>query len=160
MGFVVTLLLMIICAAAQSTWPGWLRLQSQAPNLTLATVICLGLGTGGASGLTAGFLGAFLWGSVSSVTLGQLFISHMGLGFLAGSLRGRVFADRVLMAVLLVGVAVVVASFVELIVAPPPAPQPWAVQTMVRALYSAAVAAPIYLLVRSLRRFYPAPETL
>ncbi|NPV47670.1 MAG: hypothetical protein HPY69_11975 [Armatimonadetes bacterium] len=160
MGFVVTLLLMIVCAAVQSTWPAWLRVHSQTPHLTLAAVICLGLGTGGASGLTAGFLGALLWGSISSATLGQLFVSHMGLGFFAGSLRGRVFADRVLVAMLLVGIGVLVASLVELLLAPPPSPQPWMWQALVRALYSAAVAAPIYLLVRSLRRFYPEPETL
>jgi cell shape-determining protein MreD len=160
LGFVVTVLLMIVCAAAQSTWPGWLRVQSQAPNLTLAVAICLGLSTGGGSGLTAGFLGAFLWGAVSSSTLGHLFLSHMSLGFFAGSLRGRVFADRVLIAVLLVGVGALLAAVVELVVAPPAGPQPWLTQTLLRALYSAAMAVPIYLLVRSLRRFYPEPETL
>lgn len=160
MGFVVTLLLMIVCAAVQSTWPAWLRVHSQAPHLTLAAVICLGLGTGGGSGLTAGFLGALLWGSVSSATLGQLFLSHMGLGFLAGALRGRVFADRVLMAMLLVGIGVLGASIVELLLAPPPSPQPWIGQALVKALYSAALAAPVYMLVRSVRRFYPEPETL
>jgi len=101
-----------------------------------------------------------LWGSVSSATLGQLFISHMGLGFVAGALRGRVFADRVLMAVLLVGIGAIIASLVELLLAPPASPQPWIGQTLVSALYSAAAAAPIYLLVRALRRFYPEPETL
>jgi hypothetical protein len=84
----------------------------------------------------------------------------MGLGFLAGSLRGRVFSDRVSIAVLLVGVGVVVAALTELLLAPPPGPQRWFVPMLVRAVYSAVAAVPVYLLLRSLARFYPEPGKL
>jgi hypothetical protein len=160
MGTVVTVLLMIICAAAQSTWPMSLRLGGQAPDLVLAIAICLGLRAGAFSGFTAGFIGAYLWGAVSSAGLGHLFVSHMGLGFLAGALRGRVFADRILIAMLLVAIGGGLSALVELVMAPPASPKAWFVQVLVRTLYSALIALPLYLLVQALGRYYPEPENL
>lgn len=160
LGIVISTLLMIICAAAQTTWPSWLRLYGQVPDLTLGAVICVGLCTGANSGLQAGFLGAFFWGAVSSSPWGNLFLSHMGLGLVAGSLRGRVFADRISIAVLLVALGEVLASIVQLLLAPPPSPQAWFGHMLMRALYSGLLAVPLYLLVRALRRHYPEPEVL
>lgn len=145
-------------AAWQSTWPLWLKVQGQGPELTLAAVVCLGLVTGGTSGLMAGFLGALLWASVSSTPMGNLFVSYMSLGLLAGVLRGRMFSDRVAVAVMIVAISVVLAAIVRLVLAPPPSPQSWFTVVMVRSLYSALMAMPIYLLVRAVCRFYPEAE--
>ena len=153
------MLLTVLCAAAQTTWPPWLRVHGQVPDLVLGLVVCVGLCTGAQSGFLTGFLGAYFWGAVSSSPWGNLFLSHMGLGFVAGSLRGRVFADRVLVAMLLVALAEVIASLVQLLLAPPPSPQAWLGQLLVRALYSGVLAVPLYLLVRGLARYYPEPET-
>lgn len=147
-------------AAWQSTWPLWLKVQGQGPELTLAAVVCLGLVTGGTSGLVAGFLGALLWASVSSTPMGNLFVSYMSLGLLAGVLRGRMFSDRVAVAVIIVAISVLVAAIVRLVLAPPPSPQSWVSVVMVRSLYSGLMAMPIYLLVRAVSRFYPESEDI
>ena len=160
LGFAITLLLLLVCVAAQSTWPAWLRLRGQVPELTLAAVLSIGLTTGGTSGLTAGFLGAFLWASVTGLPVGNLFFSYMGLGFLAGAMRGRMFSDRVLLALILVAGGVIVAAVVNLLVAPPPSPQSWVIVVLDRALYSALVTIPIYSLSRLLSRYYPEPDDL
>jgi cell shape-determining protein MreD len=146
--------------AAQSTWPTWLRLRGQVPDLALAAVLSIGLTTGGLSGLTAGFLGAFFWASVAGLPMGNLFVSYMGLGFLAGAMRGRMFSDRILLAAILVAAGVIVAAVVSLLLAPPPSPQSWIAVVFNRALYSALLTVPIYSLMRLLARYYPEPEDL
>ena len=160
LGLALTFALLLICVAAQSTWPTWLRLHGQVPDLTLAAVISLGLTTGSLSGLTAGFVGGFLWGSVAGLPLGNLFVSHMGLGFLAGAMRGRMFSDRLLLAVIVVAAGVMVAAVVNLVLAPPPSPQQWVSAVLARAVFSGLLTVPIYALTRFLSRYYPEPEGL
>lgn len=160
MGFAVSLLLLLLAAAAQSTWPQWLRLYGQVPDLTLAAVLSIGLTTGAPSGLTAGFLGAYLWASIAGLPIGNLFVSHMGLGFLAGAMRGRMFSDRLLLAMIVVAAAVVVAAVVNLVLAPPPTLGNWISAVFTRALFSGLLAMPVYGLMRWLSRYYPKPEDL
>jgi cell shape-determining protein MreD len=158
LGHVLSLLLLLLLAAAQSTWPTWLRLSGQAPELVLAAVISLGLACGGATGLTAGFIGAFLWASLADMPMGNLFISYMGLGFVAGTMRGRMFSDRVSLAAILVAASVIVAALIKLILAPPPSPESWLAVVFARAVFSALATIPIYPLVRLLSQYYPLPE--
>lgn len=160
LGFFISFLLLLACVAAQAAWPSWLRLRDQTPDLALAAVLSIGLTCGGLSGLTAGFLGAFLWGSVASVPMGNLFLSYMGLGFLTGAMRGRMFADRLLLAAILVGAGEIVASVVNLVLAPPPSAQAWVAAVFARALFSALLTIPLYLLMRFLSRYYPEPEDI
>jgi cell shape-determining protein MreD len=157
---VISALMLLLMAAWQSTWPLWLKLQGQGPEITLAAVVCIGLVAGGPAGLVAGFIGAWLWASVSSAPMGNLFVSYMSLGLLAGSLRGRMYSDRITVAMIIVAVSVVMASVIRLVLAPPPSPQSWLVVVTIRSLYSAVMAIPIYLMVRAVRRYYPeADET-
>lgn len=159
-GFLTSLLLMLVCVAAQSTWAPWLRMRGQVPELALAAVLCIGLTTGGLSGLTAGFLGAYLWASVAGLPMGNLFISYMLLGFLAGAMRGRMFSDRLLLAAIVVAAGVIIAAVINLLLAPPPSPQSWVSAVLARALISAVLTIPIYSLMRYLSRYYPEPEDL
>ncbi|MHB8994441.1 MAG: rod shape-determining protein MreD [Armatimonadota bacterium] len=159
-GFIVTLLLLLVCVAAQSTWAPWLRMHGQVPELALAAVLSIGLTTGGPSGLLAGFLGAFLWASVTGLPVGNLFISYMTLGFLAGTMRGRMFSDRVLLAAIVVMAAVIVASVIGLLIAPPPSPQSWVSAVLFRAVFSGLLTIPVYSLMRFLSRYYPEPDDL
>ena len=159
-GHLLSFALLLVCVSAQFAWPGWLKLYGQAPDLTLAAVISLGLTTGGSFGAVAGFLGAFLWASVAALPMGNLFISHMGLGFLAGAMRGRMFSDRLSLAMILIAAGVVVAAIVNLLLAPPPNPQAWVSTVLARAVYAALATMVIYPLVRLLARYYPEPEEL
>lgn len=159
-GSVLTLLLLLVCVAAQSVWAPWLRMHGQVPQLALAAVLSIGLTTGGPSGLLAGFLGAFLWASVTGLPVGNLFISYMTLGFLAGAMRGRMFSDRVLLAAIVVMAAVIVAAIIGLLLAPPPSPQAWVSAVFFRALFSGLLTIPIYSLMRLLSRYYPEPDDL
>jgi hypothetical protein len=160
LGHLLAFALLMVLSSLQSTWPTWLRLYGQPPDLILAAVVSLGLTSGALAGATAGFLGAFLWASVADLPVGNLFVSHMGLGFLAGTMRGRTFSDRLSLAAILVAASVMAAAVVNLVLAPPPSPQSWFVAALARAAYSALVSVPIYPLVRALARYYPEPEEL
>ncbi|MEN6640851.1 MAG: hypothetical protein ABFE08_00250 [Armatimonadia bacterium] len=159
-GYIFTVLVLLICVAAQAVWPPWLRLRGQPPDLTLAAVLSIGLTTGAMSGLFSGFLGAYLWASVAGVAMGNLFISHMGLGFLSGAMRGKMFSDRLSLAVILVAAGVVVASVINLLLAPPPSPQSWVIAVLAKAIYSGIMTIPLYGLMRVLARHYPDPQDL
>lgn len=158
LGTVLSFALLLVLAAAQFTWPTWLRLCGRPPDLVLAAVISLGLTCGGPGGLTAGFLGAFLWGAIADLPMGNLFVSYMGLGFLAGTMRGRMFSDRLSLAAILVAAGVIVAAIINLLLAPPPSPQSWLVVVLARAVLSALATIPIYPLVRVLSQYHPLPE--
>lgn len=159
-GVVVTVLLLLVCVAAQSTWAPWLRLRGQVPELALVAVLSIGLTTGSFGGLLAGFLAAFLWASASGLPVGNLFVSYMGLGFLAGAMRGRMFSDRILLAMIVVAVGVIIAAVVGLLLAPPASPQSWVSAVFFRALFSALLTVLVYPLMRYLSRYYPEPEDL
>jgi len=158
LGHLLSFVLLLVLAAAQVTWPTWLRLYGHPPDLVLAAVISLGLTSSGPGGLTAGFFGALLWASVADLPMGSLFISHMGLGFLAGTMRGRMFSDRLLLATILVAAGVLVAAVVNLVLAPPPSPQSWFAAALARAVFSGLVTIPIYPLARLLSQYHPLPE--
>lgn len=159
-GFIASFALLLVCVAAQSTWAPWLRMRGQVPELALAAVLSIGLTTGGLSGLTAGFLGAYLWASVTGLPMGNLFVSYMLLGFLAGAMRGRMFSDRLLLAAIVVAAGVVIAAVINLLLAPPPSPQSWISAVLARSLLSAILTIPVYSLMRYLSRYYPEPEDL
>jgi len=148
--YVVYLVLIALCTALQHAWPGWLLLWGRAPDLPLAVVVCAGLTGGPALGCYAGLCGGLLAGSAESSLLGAYFISYMGVGTLVGSVQGRVFADRVLVAALVVLCAAPAVDIIRLIIAPPATPGSWLLQTVIGAPYSALVTAPIYLLVRAI----------
>lgn len=160
LGHTISALVLLVLASAQSTWPAWFRLQGQPPDLVLIAVLTLGLTAGAMPGLVAGFLGAFIWAAISGVPMGHLFIAYMGLGFVAGSMRGRMFSDRLSLAVIIVAAGVFVASVISLMLAPPPSPQSWVAAVLARAVYSAALTIPIYPLTRYLAHYYPEPDEL
>jgi hypothetical protein len=159
-GALITVLLLLVCVAAQSTWAPWLRMHGQVPQLVLAAVLSIGLTTGSFGGVLAGFLGAYLLASVTGLPMGNLFVSYMALGFLAGAMRGRMFSDRILLAMIVVAVGVIVAAVIGLILAPPPSPQAWVSVIFARAIFSALLTIPLYSLMRYLSRYYPEPDDL
>lgn len=148
----------VIFVAWQYTWPAWLRIGGQAPDLAVALVISAGLTRGVVEGCWTGLGAGLLVGSLGALPLGGLFVSHIGLGALTGLLRGRIFSDRIIVAMLVTFMGVFVANFIELIFYPPPALVAWLTGTVVQALLSAVAAAPLFAVVRAVVRCFPAPR--
>lgn len=114
-GFIILLL----STALQSAWPTWLRIGEQPPNLLLAAVMCIGLVRGAFDGSLAGLVAALLLGGSSHTPVGGLFAGYMVVGAIAGLLRGSIFAERVLVAMLISCVGVLVFETLRMFFMPP-----------------------------------------
>ena len=156
--YLVEFIAAVVLVAWQYAWPAWLRLGGHGPDWAIILVISVGLTRGVGEGCWTGFTAGLLVGSLGHLPLGGLFVSHMTLGGLAGLLRGRIFSDRIGVAMLVSLVAVIVADFVELIFYPPPAFGAWLVDTGAQALLSAIAAAPLFALVRLVATYFPSPR--
>ena len=113
--YLVEFVAAVLLVAWQYAWPAWLRLGGQGPDLAGALLISVGLTRGVVEGCWTGLAAGLLVGSLGPLPLGGLFVSHIGLGGLAGLLRGRIFSDRIIVAILVTFVAVFVANLIELI---------------------------------------------
>ncbi len=134
MYYIISLLLLVLCVALQHALPPWLQFGGVMPELTLVAVVSIGLLRGSALGCIAGFIGAFLSAGTGSHPMGTLFITHIGSGYAAGLLAGRLFSSRISIAALAALVAVIAHSLIGLILTPPAEPQPW-----LRAMFGKAV---------------------
>ncbi len=148
--YVLYIVLLAACTALQHTWPGWLLVCGRAPDLVLAAVVCIALSGGPLLGCYAGLCGGLLLGSTEAAWLGGYFVGYMSAGTAVGLVRGRLFADRVVVAVVIVLCAVPVVDLIRLIFAPPASPGAWFVQTLVGGPYSAILAVPVYLMVKGI----------
>lgn len=146
----------MLSVAAQYAWPDWLQLGGARPLLALSAVLSIGLVRGPAAGLVAGFFAAFLSASVGSVGMGAQFITHMGVGLLAGSLRGGLFSTRISVAVIAALIATMAAALVNLILAPPAEPLAWLRLTFMTAIATALWTIPVFAAFRAVgHRFAP-----
>lgn len=141
-------ILLVLLTALERTWPGWLLVYSQGPNLVIASVIAVGLCTGPVAGCFAGLIGGLLLGSTEGAWLGGVFVGYMLLGLTVGLLRGALLAERAPVAALVTLAAVPLVELIRLIFAAPPSPGPWVVETALSAPYSALVAMPIFAIFR------------
>jgi hypothetical protein len=147
--------LVIILVAWQHAWPAWLRLWDQPPDLAVILLVAVGLSRGPVEGCWSGLNAGLLMGALGSRPLGGLFVSHMGAGALLGLFGGRVFPDRVVVAMLVTAVAVVTTNLVEMLFLPPASFVPWLAETFAQAALSGLVAAPLFALLRSLFGYFP-----
>lgn len=135
-------ILLLVSTALQSAWPPWLCIGGQPPNLLLAAVVCIGLVRGAFDGGLAGLGAALLLGGSSHAPLGGLFAGYMAVGTIAGLLRGSIFAERVLVAMLISFVGVLVFETLRMIFVPP-----YELAVTLRAMFSSALftalAAPV-----------------
>ncbi len=145
-------LMVALAVAAQNTWAGWLLLMGRAPDLPLATVVAVGLGGGPIIGCFAGLVAGLLTASSQSAMFGSFLITYMTVGILVGLMRGSVFADRVLAAMIIVAVAVPASDVVRMIVAPPEVAHPWLLASVLAGPYTGLVAAPIYIVAHAFIR--------
>ena len=137
-------ILLILLTAIERTWPGWLLISGQGPQLVVAAVVSSGLCAGPMAGCFVGLIGALLLASVQSAWLGGTFFGLMLLGTVVGLLRGALLAERAPMAALVTLAAVPIVEVIRLLFAAPPDPGPWLLQTAVAAPYSALLAIPVF----------------
>jgi len=88
--------------------------------------------------------------------MGGLFITYMGVGFLAGSLSRRLFSTRITVAVVASLVASIAGSVVNLILAPPAELLAWFRTILMMALSTALWSIPVYALFRAVGRKFAA----
>jgi len=146
----ISVLLVVIATALQNTWPGWLLLLGRGPDLVLATVVAVGLAGGPVLGCLAGLVAGMTMAASQSAMFGAFFFTYMTVGILVGLMRGTIFADRVLAAMLIVAVAGPLADMLRMVIAPPAAPQPWLLSTILAAPYSGLGTAPVYAVARAI----------
>jgi len=151
-------LAIVLAAAVQTSWPPELALRGVSPELVVVLVNSVGLVRGPKAGVAAGLLGGLLVASLagSGAPFGGILAAYMLVGFLAGKLRGGVFAERLVIALTAAGVAVILARLVIMAVAPPPRLGRWFVELALQAPYSAVLAVPVHLLVRFVHQRFPA----
>lgn len=142
--YLISLLLLWVSVALQGAWPVWLRIGEQGPQLVVAVIVCIGLVRGAVQGCLAGLVGAVLVAGAGHIPLGGLFAGYMLVGALAGFLRGSLFAERAMVAVLMAAVGVILSEFVRLIFQPPPEFFVWLRATLHASLFT-AVFAPVTL---------------
>ncbi|HCA47614.1 MAG TPA: hypothetical protein DEP45_09760 [Armatimonadetes bacterium] len=144
MAYLAYLVLLVLLTAIERTWPGWLLIYDQGPQLVAAAIISAGLCAGPVAGCFAGLIGALLLGSAESAWLGGTFFAYMALGTVVGLLRGTLLAERAPMAALVTLAAVPIVEIIRLIFAAPPNPAPWVLQLLIAAPYSALLAMPVF----------------
>jgi len=146
----ITVLLLVLATALQNTWPGWLLLLGRTPDVALVTVVAIAISGGPVLGCFAGLTGGLLVAATQAEALGAFLLTYMLVGTLVGLMRGTLLADRVLVPVLVVLLAAPLTEVMRMVIAPPAEPAPWVLGALVAAIYSAVLAAPVYILVRLL----------
>jgi hypothetical protein len=150
-------ILLTLLTAIERTWPGWLLIQGQGPQLVVAAVVSIALCAGPVPGCFGGLIGALLLGSVENAWLGGTFFAFMALGLVVGLLRGALLAERAPMAALVTLAAVPAVEIIRLLFAAPPSPGPWLLQTIIAAPYSGLLALPVFAGFQAITRLL-APE--
>lgn len=149
--YVIGFLILLACVALQDAWPPWLRIAAEPPAFVVAAVACLGLVRGPVDGCLAGLVGAELLAGAQGLPMGGLFLGLMTVGTLSGFLRGTLFAERPLVAVLITTVGVLATNLLRIVFAPPGEFVVWMRDTFVSALYTVLAAYPIFWLARLTR---------
>lgn len=151
--------LLLLSIAVEHSWPPWLQIGWTSPQLGLVAVLSIGLVCGSTAGAVAGFFGAIFAAATGSLPMGGLFITYIGIGFIAGSLSGRIFSTRIAVAVMVALVAAVAASLVHLILTPPPQFLPWLRTAALTVISTGLWTIPLYALFRAIgARLTPEPN--
>jgi rod shape-determining protein MreD len=149
---------LFLAAALQTALFRHLQLPGGVPDLVVVLIVSIGLTRGAPAGVGAGLFGGFLRAAALEGTpFGGLLVSHMLVGYLAGKLRGRVFADRLVVVVLVAAVAVAFSELVQFVFRPPPDVLSWMARTAVAIAYSVIVAPLVHAFVRLVNLRFPSP---
>jgi len=146
---------LIAGAALERAWPQSLRIGNVGPDIVLVLVACAGITRGRVAGYAAGLFGGFLLGAAGEGRFAALLISLMVVGFLTGQVRGTVFADHILVAPVVVVLATLVASLIQMVLSPPSSFLPWLGEVGRLMLYNAVISPVAYVYARALARRWP-----
>lgn len=148
-------LLLWVSAALQTSWPLWLRVAGQPPNLLVAVVACTGLLRGATDGCLAGLLAAVLLAGAAHVPLGGLSAGLILVGTGAGLLRGTLFGERASVAVFVSVAGLVVSEVVRMVFLPPLEFLVWLRALGAGMVLTAIVSPGVFWAVRGTRRREP-----
>ncbi len=150
---------LFLAAALQPTLFAHLHLTIRGvpPNLVVLLITSIGLTRGVAAGTAAGLFGGLLCASLYGERFAGILVGHMAVGYLAGKLRGRVFADRPLVVVLAAVVAVGLSETVILVFHPPGHFLSWLASTAIAVAYSGLLAPVTHGFVRVVQLRFPPP---
>ena len=143
--------MLLVCVALQGAWPPWLRICGQPPNMVVAAVACIGLVKGARDGCLAGLVSAVLVAGAEQAPLGGLCVGFMVVGAGAGLLRGSLFAERLVVAVLVAFAGVVVSSVLRAIFMPPPEFFVWTKGVASSCLLTVVMTPPVFWMLRLAR---------
>jgi len=118
------------------------------PNLGLCVMLLGALFGGPNAGALSGFTLGLLEASFASLYLGSFIVSRTLAGFLVGALDERIFRSSfsVALTVVTIGTAAVEGMF--FLFAPQPHVTRWLIRTLGECGYNAALAIPLFLLIR------------
>lgn len=151
-------LLLWVSAALQTSWPFWLRIAGQPPNLLIAVVACTGLLRGAVDGCLAGLIAAVLLAGAAHVPLGGLSAGFILVGAGAGLLRGTLFGERASVAIFVSVAGVVVSELVRMVFLPPLEFLVWFRALGAAMLLTALVSPLVFWAARGTRRREPGFE--
>ncbi len=151
MAYLAITVLLCLSTALQGSWPFWLQVGGQPPNLLVAAVACIGLVRGAVDGCLAGLIAGVLLAGAGHLPLGGLLLGLMVVGAGAGFLRGSLFAERVSVAILIAAAGVVISEFLRMICTPPPEFLVWVRSTLASAVFTALAAPAVFWLSRLTR---------
>jgi len=144
-----------VAAAAQTSLVPHLAIGDIRPSIVIVLVACVALVRGPVTGCGLGLFGGFLLAALDGRSVGLEIAGAMVAGFLAGTVRGKVFTERRTIGFLVGLGSVVVAELVSGALDPPAPPLIWLRVIGLEAVYSAIFAVPLYILVCWLDRLLP-----
>lgn len=99
---VLWLVIVVLMALVQSTWPDALKIQGVTPDLTLLLVIFFAMLDGEERAMFTGVLGGVYQDVASEAVLGHHVLCLVIVGFVAGRLSTRLITDHPIMIMVLV----------------------------------------------------------
>ena len=142
LSYLLSIFFLWVGTAIQFTWPVWLRVFDQPPHLLLALVACTGLVRGAVDGCLAGLVAGVLLAGAAQLPMGGLLLGFMVVGAGAGLLRGTLFSERVMVAILVSSVGVVIWEILRVILQPPAVWATW-FSGMLGSIILTALVAPL-----------------
>ena len=153
-----TAALILICAALQLSVLHYFAIRRVQPDLLLVVTVIIGLWSGPRAAMAVGFSAGVLEGALAGRWIGVYAGAKTIVGYLAGDIAGRVFAESLLVVMGAVTVLTLVNEAIFDIFAHPARLWPMTAYAIERAIYNAGAALLISSALRRLRRLLPPKE--
>lgn len=143
----------LLAAIAQSVWANAARIHGAQPDFLTATAIVCALFCDANGGAGVGLVSGLLLASLAAPPhggFGSLIVSRVLVGFGVGWLEERIERDNPLLAIGLVTAGTALAECMFFLFAPQHYISHWARNMLLTTLYNAALALPLYFLIRRL----------